>query len=386
MSKNRNRLVNDVMGRGLVFGALVMLVATIASVGIVVATEDILLITINGTYPSFSPDGKKIAYTGLEMRGSYAIMYDIWIIDLDKNKYRRLSEAGGIVIDWAPDGKQIFYLLLTRDGASVWIINSDGSDERKIIEIADFNLFIDQLILSPDGYKVTYSSDNNIYVINSDGSNKKFIFKGIPLSWTSNGKRIIFYTSEDDNSSIWEIYLDTGTQNKLSTFAKQKGISPGISPVVSPDGSKIFYGTSIINIDGSNIRRLNLSGYPSAPRWSPDSRRIAYLISESTQRPSNSSIWIVNSDESGQKKVAELPIWSTCQLAWSKGGKEIMYAPYNYENKTTHIYVINVGKASSLKPLADGEPSTPSEKQTGFFEVVFAIAGLLAVAYLLRRK
>ena len=49
MSKNRNRLVNDVMGRGLVFGALVMLVATIASVGRVVATEDILLITINGT-------------------------------------------------------------------------------------------------------------------------------------------------------------------------------------------------------------------------------------------------------------------------------------------------------------------------------------------------
>jgi len=54
------------------------------------------------------------------------------------------------------------------------------------------------------------------------------------------------------------------------------------------------------------------------------------------------------------------------------------------ENKTTDIYTINVGKPSLAKtPVSE----LPKEKQPGIpgFEAVFAIAGLLTMAYLLRR-
>ncbi|MCW3129903.1 MAG: PGF-CTERM sorting domain-containing protein [Methanophagales archaeon] len=51
----------------------------------------------------------------------------------------------------------------------------------------------------------------------------------------------------------------------------------------------------------------------------------------------------------------------------------------------TDIYALNVGKPSPVKPPV-GE--TPIEKQPWIpsFEAAFAIAGLLTVAYLLRRR
>jgi len=61
-------------------------------------------------------------------------------------------------------------------------------------------------------------------------------------------------------------------------------------------------------------------------------------------------------------------------------------------NYSTDIYTINVGKPPSIKPPT-GE--TPMEKEPGFetitptpigFEAIFTITGLLAVAYLLRRR
>ena len=59
MLKNRNKkdLVNRLMWKGLVFGVLVMLFAApMASVGIVIADEDELLVSIKGYSPSLSPD------------------------------------------------------------------------------------------------------------------------------------------------------------------------------------------------------------------------------------------------------------------------------------------------------------------------------------------
>lgn len=381
MSKNdkqiKNGLGNCLLSNGFAFGALVaMFVATIAFVGIIAAAEDIELISINGSYPTFSSDGEKIAYctdTG------------ICIMDLiDENSNKRLTDRG-VVFDWSLDEKQIFYVPYT--GAGVRIIKSDGSDDRKIIE--DFNPLEDRLILNPDGSKIAYTSNNNIYVMDSDGSNNRLMAKDITQNGTAGIQsctpdgRIIFTSYDNVNYSIWEIDLDTCTQNKLRTIANQELIS---IPIISPDGSKMIYGNSIMNIDGSDRRQLNLPYDPFTTRWSPDSRRIAFVIRKAIQQ--NMSIWMVNADGSGLEKVAKLPEWTSVPLVWSKDGKKIIYAHYKFEtlpNKSTDIYIINVGKASPLKAPTDGGASTPSEKQPGF-EVVLVIAGLLAVIYFLRKR
>lgn len=63
LKKDKNGLLNCMMIKGLVLSVLVTLfVAMIASVGVAVADEDELLVSIKGYSPSLSPDFKKVAY------------------------------------------------------------------------------------------------------------------------------------------------------------------------------------------------------------------------------------------------------------------------------------------------------------------------------------
>ena len=128
--------------------------------------------------------------------------------------------------------------------------------------------------------------------------------------------------------------------------------------------------------------------------WSPDSKRIAFIPEE---EGIHWGIWVINSDGSHQKKVGSFDItrgiawWSQgrmSSLIWNQDGNKIAYAyekNQNDQNFKTDIYTINIGEPSFIKPPA-GE--TPTEKQPGIqgFEAIFAIAGLLTVAYVLRRR
>ena len=68
-----------------------------------------------------------------------------------------------------------------------------------------------------------------------------------------------------------------------------------------------------MNADGSGQRRLtrNPAG-DSAPVWSPDGRRIAFV----SERDGNPEIYVMNTDGSGQRKLTRSPAdedW----FAWS---------------------------------------------------------------------
>jgi len=130
------------------------------------------------------------------------------------------------------------------------------------------------------------------------------------------------------------------------------------------------------------------------PCWSLDSKRIAFL-DEGVRH----GIWVINSDGSGQKKVKELsyedirriqPIWVE-DLLWNQNGSKIAYNIQ--KNETINIYTITVGKAvideGKQAPLEKPEiPIGEEGEKKGIpgFEAVFAITGLLAVMYLLKRR
>jgi len=96
--------------------------------------------TTAGVYnssPSWSPDGKKLAFAGLDDRH-----YDIFIMDADGTKLERLTSKK------------------KNDGSGKWSSNEDP-------------------VFSPDGRFIMYSSDrdgvNQVYIINVDGTNERRI-------------------------------------------------------------------------------------------------------------------------------------------------------------------------------------------------------------------
>jgi Tol biopolymer transport system component/uncharacterized protein YjdB len=99
----------------------------------------------------------------------------------------------------------------------------------------------------------------------------------------------------------------------------------GISPAVSPDGSKLAFaatvdgqpGIYVANRDGSNRRRVVgwTNGTPSEPTWSPDGGKLAYTATRGT---GESDVWVVNADGSSPANVtADVEGANQAMPAWS---------------------------------------------------------------------
>ncbi|KAF5430242.1 component of the Tol biopolymer transport system [Candidatus Methanophagaceae archaeon] len=404
MSKNGKRkkkgLVNRQGSKGLAFGALAMLfVATIVPVGMAVAADvddggDLFVSIKGGKIPSLSSNFKKVSYTTLSAEESD----ELWVMNTDGSELKKLDDMEEwecIVGEWCPDGKRILYYKVRGkppkkpSDSTLWVIKSDGTG-KKIIEGVYPPLltrYRHPAIWSTDGNKIAYVGGDGICVVNADGSENKVIIRGELFSWTPDSKRIIL-----SYKGIREIDVVSGLEKVLNATVPTKWIS------VSPDASKIAYcrhayrpyGIYVSNIDGSELKQLTYSENDD-PYWSTDSKRIAFISREEGIR---CGIWVMNSDGGNQEKVVELsyedicrlsPFGGTKYLAWSQDGSKIAYASYDSKNETTNIYTINVGKPSPIKPPAGEAPKEKPQRISGF-EVLFAIAGLLAVAYLLRGK
>jgi len=71
----------------------------------------------NGLYPTWSPDGKKIAFTRWKLGG-------ICVMDFDGDNKIIITDEG-LSPTWSPDGKKIAYT----NNNEIWIKNSDGTNQ-----------------------------------------------------------------------------------------------------------------------------------------------------------------------------------------------------------------------------------------------------------------
>ena len=77
--------------------------------------------TISGGTPQWSPDGRWIAFPGINLLEGEKLQYDLWLVSSDGEGLHRLTDDADFeqAPTWA-DGVRIVYL---RVGAGVWEIN-----------------------------------------------------------------------------------------------------------------------------------------------------------------------------------------------------------------------------------------------------------------------
>jgi TolB protein len=87
----------------------------------------------HNTTPSWSPNGKKVAYTGRSSNG----LNDIYVIDANGGAPEQLTSGAGDNESpaWAPDGSMIAFSS-TREGPSkIFVMNANGSEQRKLLAL-----------------------------------------------------------------------------------------------------------------------------------------------------------------------------------------------------------------------------------------------------------
>jgi Tol biopolymer transport system component len=245
-------------------------------------TEDIC-----SDYASWSPDGVKILFHRWlekeEERGT-----SIWVMDATGANQRKLVDEGeGESLTFSPDGSKIAYVV--DDGEQLKVMNSDGSNIRELTE-AHCGLGKFCYSWSPDGSQLVYvRSSWELYRINSDGSDNQKIIelwgRVCEPAWSPDGSKIAFSSLSPDTGNH-DIYVVDPVGTVLQRFTYLR--TSDSCPVWSPDGAKILFHVHhsghtheiwVMNENGSDQRKLYESPIIMGGvdfSWSPDGTKIAF--------------------------------------------------------------------------------------------------------------
>jgi len=127
----------------------------------------------------WSPDSKKIAYSVFNMSTSdYENFTDIFIIDVDKGGLTNLSNSPYVVDTnpaWSPDGSKIAYFSGSLDeGSFTWIMDADGRNKTKLYQTGGPSSW------TPDAKGLIFTNRLNVYEImemNTHGENRRSLVK-----------------------------------------------------------------------------------------------------------------------------------------------------------------------------------------------------------------
>jgi len=161
--------------------------------------------------PLWSPDGQKIAFTRGPSSGLIGAPgpYNIMLTNADGTNARQLTEgmAANYALSWMPDGDRLLYTTVSRDGASLHIINVQTGE---VAPLFDTN-YNGTVVVSPDGKRLAFEEmlpldKYGLFVSDLDGSNRKLLADGNPYIvtvpyWSPNSDWVIasVHSSEVSN-------------------------------------------------------------------------------------------------------------------------------------------------------------------------------------------
>lgn len=219
------------------------------------------------TSAAWSPDGKRIAFARDYALGTSKEHLDIVVINADGSGLHAFGLHGlNDFPSWSADGSRIVWA----HPSGLVIANSDGSAPRQIKAAGDLG----SPVFSPDGKRIVFWRSARqgaaIYIVNTDGRKLKRM-KAFPggvgdkLDWSPDGSKIAFDTpafGPPKSSNIYTMRTD-GTALRQLTHATGGKINDGLDSW-SPDGKKIAFvsntsGTYEIytmNADGTGVTQL----------------------------------------------------------------------------------------------------------------------------------
>lgn len=166
----------------------------------------------------------------------------------------------------------------------------------------------------------------------------------------SNEGRIVFRRLDGNIDCIWVMDADGKNQRQLT-------VGNQYNPEWSPDGKQIAFqnydlskevgtGISIMDVNGSSIKRLTEGPDDCYPTWSPDGKRIAFSKEVWEQKDGNwnlksGGIYLVDSDGANLKRLTEDPLFFAEMSDWSPDGRKITFCVQPDPNQPYQVWVMD---------------------------------------------
>ena len=251
------------------------------------------------------------------------------------------------VFAFSSGGDRVAFLSEPMDEISLHVVNSDGTDSRRLVT-PDRNQFPpeepalvpDEPAFAPDGSEIAFVRYLPTRTRGPDGS---------------------YRTYQTD------VQLTDVDGTGLTNISDSDAVGGERYPIFSPDGQKVVYeaagkGTDILemSLDGNGPTNLTDSqGNDLRPAFSPDGEKIVFQSNRHGM--TNFDIYVMDADGSSQVRLTRDSAWDHDQV-FSADGKKVAFSRRELADPLeSEVYVVNIDGTGltrlTERPGYDGQPA-----------------------------
>ena len=276
--------------------------------------------------PSWSPDGKTIAYHSVAGHG-------IWVVPASGGTARQLAPFGSRPA-WSPDGRRLAFRSMEPNDLAWFDWAGTGESTIFTVDAAGSNLHRVTMAHNPDGQHAD------------------------PV-WTPDGRRLLFASlgpmgARASINTLWLVDAESGALQRVAGG----NLLDQASPVLSPDGRTVYF--SAMAADGFGLYSAPLAGNapptalyrsgrdaPAALSISRNGRRLFFTLLTNV-----SQIWQTGTGSSPAKPLYQDEVVRAKLPAYSPDGRRLAYL-VQPQSATQDLWMMNADGSNATVIVSD---------------------------------